>query len=162
VHGSIFAYMPVSIIYNLIAHLFTQNNTMQKKPERPYLLLVDDDPDEVFIISRIFSGLDSPNNLFHVNSGEKAIEYLDQAYLKVNLPDAILLDINMPRMNGTQTLAAIRKNRSFSHIKVYMYSTGINPTVIETCKQLGVAGFIHKDPNNEGVRKLIEELVVNA
>ena len=122
-------------------------------------LLVDDDPDEVFIIAGIFSELMMPNRFHHVNSGEKALEYLEEAYLKINLPAAVLLDINMPGMNGVETLKRIVKNRNFANVKIYMHSTGMDPEVMATCKKLGVAGFIEKSPTNTEVRKLVEELV---
>ncbi|MDQ3681611.1 MAG: response regulator [Bacteroidota bacterium] len=63
------------------------------------------------------------------------------------LPDFIILDLNLPDMNGKKCLVEIKKNKVFNDIPVVMYSTAAEKKVIEEMEGLGADYFISK-PNN--------------
>jgi CheY-like chemotaxis protein len=104
-------------------------------------LLVDDDPDdqEVFLTAL---GDVSPDVLCLIApDGDRALELLHN---KETIPDYIFLDLNMPRMNGFEFLAAIKKSKVLKDIPVIVYSTTSQQTQIEKAKKLGATEFFTK------------------
>lgn len=89
------------------------------------ILYVDDDEDDRVLFCEVLKGINPDYNLVVAKDGREAMDILNKETKKV--PDIIFLDINMPLMDGFQTLVEIRKVERFQEIKVVMYSTGINP-----------------------------------
>lgn len=76
------------------------------------------------------------------NDGIKALEKLnlDTSFI----PDFIFLDMNMPRMNGKECLVEIRKINRLNHVPTFIYSTSVDPRMIEEVKLLGATDVIIK------------------
>lgn len=87
----------------------------------------------------------TPVECVFANDGVQAIEILSNGFL----PNYIFLDMNMPRMNGTQCLEEIRKMQRLHHIPVYMYSTSADTKSVSETLALGATDFLVK-PNNIG------------
>jgi CheY-like chemotaxis protein len=108
---------------------------------QPILLVEDDDADAI-ITKRALSDLKVMNKLVHKTDGDEALAYLkDVANLR---PCAILLDINMPRMNGLDLLAAIKADESLKKIPVMMLTTSDADRDVTRSYNLGAAGYIIK------------------
>ena len=85
------------------------------------ILLVEDDQVDAMTIKRAFRQLGSPNPLHHVTDGEKALEFLrDPAKPR---PGLILLDLNMPRMNGLEFLTHAKADPDLKTIPVVILTT---------------------------------------
>ena len=84
------------------------------------------------------------NTIYFAENGEQALELLDKNYNVAEVPCLIVLDLNMPKMNGTQTLGNLKSDERFKHIPVIIYSTSINPLEKEKCMQLGAHSYITK------------------
>jgi CheY-like chemotaxis protein len=108
------------------------------------ILLVDDDPEDQSIIQDAFVDLGEANLVHYEENGELALQFLEKCYLADILPVLVILDLNMPKLNGTQTLQAIKKDDRFSKISVIVYSTTLNPLEKEKCLQLGAKDFVIK------------------
>jgi len=108
------------------------------------ILLVDDDPEDCLIMAEAVSDCSSGSTLRYVSNGEFAIETLNVDFGNEQLPDLILLDFNMPRMNGRETLEQIKKDTRFQDIPVILYSTTINPMEREACMRMGAQEFLRK------------------
>jgi CheY-like chemotaxis protein len=87
----------------------------------PRLLLVEDNPLDVALTRRVFArqGTEIPISL--AEDGQEAIEYLTSG--NEPLPSLILMDVNMPRMDGIEALKEIRGNLALRHIPVIMLTT---------------------------------------
>jgi CheY-like chemotaxis protein len=108
---------------------------------QPILLVEDDDADAI-ITRRALSDLKVANKLVHKVDGEDGMEYLRE---KANpRPCAILLDINMPRMNGLDFLAAMKADESLKGIPVIMLTTSEADKDVRRSYDLGAAGYIVK------------------
>lgn len=88
------------------------------------------------------------NLLYHLEvatNGEEAVELL-QARAKDNakLPDVVLIDMNMPKMNGLELLSIIRNHDSWKHLKCFIITTSEEKEDKDKVKQLGVSGYIVK------------------
>jgi CheY-like chemotaxis protein len=72
------------------------------------------------------------------------MELLNKHYAAGHVPNLIVLDINMPKMNGAETLNAIKMDERFKHIPVVIYSTSINPVEKDRCLSLGAHSYMIK------------------
>jgi CheY-like chemotaxis protein len=106
--------------------------------------LVDDDPDDIEIVNEALTFVSKEPVLKFANNGIQALQMLDNLYETKELPCLIVLDLNMPKLNGTQTLDKIKKDHRFSQIPVIIYSTSINPLEKEKCLALGAHSYLTK------------------
>jgi CheY-like chemotaxis protein len=104
--------------------------------------LIDDDPDDQEIFSIALKELSPAIQCFFANDGVEALERLNTG--KSFIPDYIFIDLNMPRMNGAQCLAAIKKIGRVKSTPVFIYSTTAEPGMITETQRLGATGFIVK------------------
>jgi|SRR3989344_4302769 len=107
--------------------------------KKPTVLIVDDDKFLVNMYSLKFSN--SGFVVLTAQNGQEALKKLKEERLS---PDALLLDIVMPSMNGLELLASIRKENLAEHSKViFLTNQGVKAD-IETSKKLGVSAYIVK------------------
>lgn len=107
------------------------------------ILLADDDAEDRSIIQDAMESLSAGDVMTFANNGEQLLNLLQMASSS-NFPCLIVLDLNMPKMNGTQTLSKIKSDEKFKDIPVIIYSTSINPLEKEKCLTLGAHSFITK------------------
>ena len=89
------------------------------------ILVVEDNPADVYLIRASLSLGEIPKHLSVVSDGEKALDYLARAgdYQDVSTPDLILLDLNLPRMDGREVLEKSKADPEWRHIPVVVLST---------------------------------------
>lgn len=109
-------------------------------------MLVDDDYVDAMDIKR---NLDKTQILYKLDikkNGEEAVQFLEDSSktTQTSLPDVVLVDINMPRMNGIEFLGAVRGNPKWQHLKCFMVTTSGELVDKQAVKQLGVSGYIEK------------------
>jgi CheY-like chemotaxis protein len=119
----------------------------------PVILYVDDDKDDCHLLKESFAA--TTTSLVCLSGGEDAIRYLNN--LNENYPSLIILDLNMPRWDGRQTLNYIITNPRFSKIPVVILSTSENKIDKEVCKRLGASSYLQKPIHFEGYRKIVEK-----
>ena len=90
------------------------------------IILADDDLDDQLILREIFSMHSDTVKILNVLDGEETLQLLDRLQHKNILPCLIILDINMPKMNGRQTLIRLRQDERLQSIPVVLFSTSNN------------------------------------
>jgi len=108
------------------------------------ILLADDDPEDRMIMADTFRELSLSHVIHFVENGENTLAYLETIRDNAGLPSLIILDLNMPRMNGTQTLKWLKANDRYRHIPVIIFSTSVNVIEMEECMKTGAASYIVK------------------
>lgn len=109
------------------------------------ILVVDDDSEDMVIIREAMEMIHADNVMLFAEDGEKALKLLDTRFVADhNVPCLIVLDLNMPKMNGTQTLETLKADNRFRDIPVIIYSTSINPFEKAKCVKLGAHSYITK------------------
>ena len=108
------------------------------------ILLVDDDAEDREIIRDALGDLGYHSVLHFEENGEKALSFLETAYSNGTFPSMVILDLNMPRMNGTQTLRRLKNDPRFSNIPVIIYSTSLNNIERDECLALGAHSYVIK------------------
>jgi CheY-like chemotaxis protein len=91
------------------------------------ILYADDDLDDLFIVEQAFAPYADYINLMHVSDGSSALNCLKRLCNDGNEPCLILLDMNMPVMDGRQALMEIRNNQELCHLPVAVFTTSSNP-----------------------------------
>lgn len=127
----------------------------------PIVALVDDDYIFQLTASRLLKAADATANVLQFSNGEEALRYLnDNAGDESKLPDLLLLDINMPHVDGWMFLNdyAELKNRLSKQIKIYMVSSSIDPVDMNRAKNnQSVEDYIVKPITKEGFKQLITQ-----
>ena len=119
------------------------------KNTKPYLLVADDDPGDVFLLRRAFRCAAVPCEIIHVQDGQEAIDYLNGVPPYDNrerhpLPSLLVLDLKMPRMNGFDVLAWLRGRPYLEHLPVVVTSSSPMQGDIETAMLLGARSYMIK------------------
>jgi CheY-like chemotaxis protein len=105
------------------------------------ILLVEDDDLDVIDMQRSLDKLSIIHRTRVARNGEEALSILR---LDRERPDVVLLDINMPKMNGLEFLSAIRRTDEFKDLRVFIITTSDERVDHESARRLGVAGYIVK------------------
>jgi CheY-like chemotaxis protein len=111
------------------------------RSSKPILLVEDDDVD-VMTVKRALKDLNIKNRLVNTANGEEALEYLKNNDNKK--PCIILLDLNMPKMNGIEFLQIVKADDTLKMIPVIVLTTSSQQQDIIESFELSVAGYIVK------------------
>ncbi len=134
-----------------------------KQPKKATILLADDDPADVLLTRRAFRTARLQNRLEVVNDGEELLEYLrrEKRYAPpadAPRPDLVLLDLNMPRMDGREALAELRADPRFQSLPVIILTTSQQEADILRTYDLGANSFISKPVDLAGLVEVIKAL----
>jgi CheY-like chemotaxis protein len=119
------------------------------------ILLLEDEAADAYLVKMAFKENKLLACLHHVVDGRDGLDFLHKKgiYSTSPRPDLILLDLNMPRMNGYEFLAAIKSDERFKGIPVVVLSTSDTENDVLASYQLGVASYITKPV---GIKQFIE------
>jgi CheY-like chemotaxis protein len=89
------------------------------------ILLVEDNEGDIFLIREAFEEIKSKNNLEVVKNGEAALNFLSNSdkCKDKKLPDLIIMDINIPKINGHEVLEKVKRNSNWKHIPIIILTT---------------------------------------
>lgn len=111
------------------------------------MLLVEDDKITILGIKKILGKFLEPLNIGVANNGQVALDILSSIKNNADLPDFILLDLNMPVMDGLELLSIIRKDDRLCMIPVVIHTTSSNDNDYIKCEAQGICGYYIKDVN---------------
>lgn len=110
------------------------------------ILLIEDDELDIISVQRSLKKLESEYELHTAYNGIEALEMLRHPNLALT-PDVILLDLNMPKMNGIEFLRALRGDEQLKDIRVFVMTTSSESADRDLAENLGISGFIIKPLN---------------
>lgn len=124
------------------------------------ILLVEDNPDDVALTLRALKKNRILNRVIVARDGSEALDFLfgSGAVLPIDLPELILLDINMPKMNGLEVLARIRANERTRVLPVVMLTTSDEESDRIVSYRLGANSYICKPVEFEKFNDVVKEL----
>lgn len=118
------------------------------------ILLIEDDKVDVMTVKRAFKELDIQNPVAEAGNGEEGLDYLKN---KDN-PCLILLDINMPRMNGIEFLEEVKKDEYLRLIPVVVLTTSKDPKDKAETFGRGISGYLVKPVDYQRFVEMIKTL----
>lgn len=117
--------------------------TLQKQSYKEVsLFIVDDDDIDAIALERALRKLKLLNTVFRARDGREALELLRSG--TVPAPYIILLDLNMPRMNGMEFLEALRTDPLLTHVVVFVLTTSKSDEDLVAAYRKHVAGYVFK------------------
>ena len=106
--------------------------------------MIDDDADDREIITAALSEIDPVVKCTTANNGREALNRLMNTTMKTDL---VILDLNMPLMNGKEFLKEVKERNLLEDVPVVVFSTTLDPLTVEEITSLGAAGY-HTKPEN--------------
>jgi CheY-like chemotaxis protein len=115
------------------------------------ILVAEDNPDDIFLLEQAFRKAGVTSRLLAVRDGVEAVAYLkgEEAYANRSefpFPDVLLLDLNMPRMNGFEVLEWVRRDEHCAGLVVYVLTASARESDLERAYALHANAFVVK-PN---------------
>ena len=126
------------------------------------VFLIDDDEAGNFLSERVISGMKITDHTLTFDNGKDALDFMVKSCGGNNknpevCPELILLDINMPVMDGFQFLHELENNSILpkEKLKIFILTSSNNPSDIEKAKQFNVDGYIHKPITRQKLESLL-------
>lgn len=124
------------------------------------ILLAEDDEGHATLVRRNLERAGILNNIVWVENGREALDYVHCKDAHVGRGEAlvVLLDINMPVMDGIETLRQLKTDERTRRIPVMMLTTADDPREIERCYELGCSVYLTKPVEYEKFREAVRQL----
>lgn len=129
-------------------------------PHYVEILLLEDEPSDAYLVKMALKEGRVLAHLHHVVDGREGLDFLNKAekYAGVPRPDLIFLDLNMPRMNGSEFLAAIKADERFKGIPVVVLTTSDVEKDVVCSYQLGATSYITKPVDMPQFIKAVQQI----
>lgn len=128
------------------------------KHQVPTILVVDDDEGHAILIRENLEAAGLGDRIRHFNNGEALLEFLSRRAADVATRYLLLLDIRMPRMDGTEVLRRLRGNPATDRMPVVMLTTTDDTREMERCYELGCSLYLQKPVDYERFAEAIRRL----
>lgn len=115
------------------------------------IFIIDDDPEEIALLLDAVYSIDNSIICFASHNGINALEFLNNASL---LPQLIIIDVKLPKLDGITCLSTIKNEERFFNIPVVMFSDSFSTNEVEESKKMGAVDFIKKPENFSDFRKM--------
>ena len=120
------------------------------------ILLIEDDAIEVMKFNRVVASQSLSHKVTEANNGEEALAILNG---KQVVPDLIVLDLNMPKINGIEFLSILKNDDVLKYIPAVMLTTSNNYKDVMECYRLGIAGYMLKPLKYEDYVDRIQKML---
>lgn len=126
------------------------SNTIEKS-----ILLVEDNPVDLDLTLRAFAAKNISNPIQTARDGEEALQYLERWEKGEPTPIVILLDLNMPKVNGLEVLEKLKSHPEFKNIPVVILTTSSESSDLQKAYHLGVNSYIVKPVSFENFLEVV-------
>ncbi len=128
---------------------------------RNVIVMVDDDSDDLFLATEAIGEIGADIACYTLSNGAELISYLDRQGqfadpASAPRPDLVLLDLNMPLMDGHETLGVLREREEFRDIPVVIFSTSTAPKDIRKSYLGGANTYIAKPQSYDGLCEIMQ------
>ncbi len=122
------------------------------------IVMVEDDHGHAKLIEKNIRRANISNDIIHFDHGQPALDYLFSDEVRANGPMLILLDLNLPDMQGTDILAEVKKDERLKRAPVVVLTTTDDKVEIQRCYDLGCNVYITKPVDYESFAGAIRQL----
>ncbi len=124
------------------------------------ILLVEDNPGDIFLIREALAMGSVPKRVHVVEDGEEALRYLSNQgkFRDASMPDLILLDLNLPKIDGRQVLEIVKDTRNLRHIPIVVLSTSTSERDVVSAYEHHANCYLSKPATLEKFFDLVRQL----
>jgi CheY-like chemotaxis protein len=130
----------------------------RKQIPSKFILCGEDDKDDEDLVKEIFSSVDESFSLHFVNNGRKLVATLEQLP-DDGLPCLLVLDYNMPELNGAEILKELKKINRYDSIPKIIWSTSGAEMYKQLCLNLGAADYVIKPSNVNDLQQIVRYMI---
>lgn len=123
-----------------------------------FILCGEDDKDDEDLLKEIFTDIDGSFSLFFVNNGRRLVTALGQLP-DDKLPCLLVLDYNMPELNGAEILKELKKTSRYDSIPKIIWSTSGAEMYKQLCMNLGAADYVIKPTNVNDLQQIVRHMI---
>ena len=123
----------------------------------PIVVLVEDDPDHAELMRRSLAKSGLSTEMLHLTDGQMALDYLLGDEQPEELPKLILLDLNLPKVDGWQVLAKLKRS-NYATVPIVILTSSSNPDDIARSAQLHANSYVSKPARLQGYIELARAL----
>lgn len=124
----------------------------------PIILCVDDDPDDREMLRDVLQATDSRFQIVEAGDGREALDFLRTQEGLANPPCLIILDMNMPCLNGRETLAILKSEAETESIPVVVFTTSSATADSSFCSRFGVT-MVTKPATYEALKAIVQRFL---
>lgn len=129
----------------------------------PYILLIEDNPDDIELTTLAFKKNNFANEIIVVEDGQEAVDFLlgeDSEVSDRGYPTVILLDLQLPKLNGHEVLERIKNNEETKRIPVVILTSSKEEEDILTVYELGANSYVRKPVNYQDFVEVVNNMGV--
>ncbi len=120
-----------------------------------HILYIEDNKDAIVFFNRVVSKLEGEYSFSTTENGQSAISLLENK--QHTQPEMILLDINLPGMNGFEILQYVRSKTNYKHIPVIMFTSSDDDSDIKRSYEYGANAYLLKPDSLNNLKKVLED-----
>lgn len=122
------------------------------------ILLAEDDIDDQELLTEAFSEIDPTIRLHSFSTGKKFLNYL-QDLSDADVPDMMILDYNIPEINGAEILKQLKENKKYDDVVKLVWSTSNSALYENSCLSLGARAYLVKPSNISALMELAHTML---
>ena len=129
--------------------------------KKRFILIAEDDADDRYLMKTALEETGIIEEVQYVENGVEVINYLESLGNdngEINYPKFILLDLNMPKMDGREVLKMMKSNEAYRKIPIIVFSTTKNQLEVTRCYDLGANTYIVKPASYDTLVSTIKEI----
>lgn len=126
-----------------------------------FILLGEDDIDDEELLKEIFATIDDSFSLLFINNGRGILSALHKMG-DSELPSLLILDYNMPALNGAEILRELQSQPRYQSIPKVIWSTSASNTYKKSCLALGARDYVIKPSNMDDLKKVVKHMLTFA
>ena len=127
------------------------------KPMRSFIVLIEDDPNDILLITRALRKAQVKGKLIVLEDGEKAIKFFSDLLASPfsELPRLVLLDLKLPRMNGFQVLSWVRQQAPLKYLPVVVFTSSALQEDVDRAYAEGANSYLMKPIGHDQMQETI-------
>jgi CheY-like chemotaxis protein len=132
--------------------------------DSPYILIAEDDEDDRLLLTSAFEEYQINGKIIFVNNGVEVLQHFQNIELgnQLSFPSLLILDLNMPKVNGKQVLRELNIKSYFNQFRTVIFSTTSCENEVQNCIDLGIFKYFVKPTGYKALLDVVNQFCLLA